>query len=301
VAAGGKTRAAIAAQPEWLRSVQTGLGLRPGSLVTLTGCGTSFHAAATVPRVEHRIDGGYGGTRAEQALECVLRPPSADLLVLVSHEGATPMTLEAARAFDGPKWLVTGKAEGPIAELCEEVIVVTPEVEQSYCHTAGYTCAVAALAAMIGEDISWLPDAVAEELEAEREPVSEHERWLVTGAGRDWATAQEAALKLREGAHVAAEAHHTEQILHGDLASVDETVRCFVLEGQGRAAERAHDVVAAVREIGSPTTLVPTRHPVVDIVRFQLLTVDLADARGVDPDVIRRDDPRWQRARDSYT
>jgi fructoselysine-6-P-deglycase FrlB-like protein len=222
------------------------------------------------------------------------------VLVLVSHEGGTPMTLEAARAFDGPKWLVTGKEEGPIAELCEEVIVATPEVETSYCHTASYTCAVAALAALMGEDISWLPDAVADELEAEPEPVSEHERWLVAAAGRDWATAQEAVLKLREGAHVAAEAHHTEQVLHGHLAAIDETVRCFVLEGEGRAAERALDLVSALGQIGCPTTLVPTRHPVVDIVRFQRLTVDLADARGVDPDVIRRDDPRWQRARDSY-
>jgi glucosamine--fructose-6-phosphate aminotransferase (isomerizing) len=287
MAAGAKTRAAIAAQPEWLRAVPTDRRLPKQSLVLATGCGTSFHAAATVPR-------------AEQALEFVLRPPRADVLVLVSHEGETPMTLEAARAFDGPKWLVSGKPEGPIAELSQEVIVATPEVETSYCHTASYTCAVAALAALMGEDISWLPDAVAEELEAEPEPVSEHERWLVAGAGRDWPTAQEAVLKLREGAHVAAEAHHTEQILHGHLAAVDEMVRCFVLEGEGRAAERAHELVAALGEIGSPTTLVSTRHPVVDIVRFQRLTVDLADARGVDPDVIRRDDPRWQQARDRY-
>jgi fructoselysine-6-P-deglycase FrlB-like protein len=302
MAGGAKTRAAIAAQPEWLLAVPTDRLLPPRSLVVLTGCGTSFHAAATIPRVDldHKIDGGYGGTRAEQALECVLRPPRCDLLVLVSHEGETPMTLEAARAFDGPKWLVTGKADGPIAELCEKVIVATPEVETSYCHTASYTCAVAALAALAGEDISWLPDAVADALEAEREPVSEYERWLVAGAGRDLATAEEAVLKLREGAQVAAEAHHTEQLLHGPLAAIDETVRCFVLEGEGRAAERAHDAVAALGEVGCLTTLVPTRHPVVDIVRFQLLTVDLADARGLDSDVIRRDDPRWQRARDAY-
>ena len=42
---------------------------------------------------------------------------------------------------------------------------------------------------------------------------------LVAGAGRDWPTAQEAVLKLREGAFVAAEAHHTEQLLHGHLFS----------------------------------------------------------------------------------
>jgi fructoselysine-6-P-deglycase FrlB-like protein len=207
-----------------------------GSRVVVTGCGTSFHGAYTVPRVDHGIDGGYGDTRVEQALECVLRPPRADLLVLVSHEGETTLTLEAARAFDGPKWLVTGKAEGPIAELCEEVIVATPELEKSYCHTASYTCAVAALAALAGEDISWLPDAVAADLEAEHEPVSEHERWLVAGAGRDWATAQEAALKFREGAHVAP--RHTTRNRSCTDTWPRSTKRCAVLCSRAKAAPR---------------------------------------------------------------
>ena len=99
---------------------------------------------------------------------------------------------------------------------------------------------------------------------------------------------------------MAAEPWETEQLLHGYLAAIDEHVRVFVLEGEGRAAERARDAVAALREIDADTTLVPTRHPVVDIVPFQLLTVDLAAARGVDPDPIRRDDPRWDRARSAY-
>ncbi len=58
------------------------------------------------------------------------------MLVLVSHEGGTPLTLEAAQAFAGPKWLITGKPESAIAALSDEVLVVTPEVEESYCHTA---------------------------------------------------------------------------------------------------------------------------------------------------------------------
>jgi len=58
--------------------------------------------------------------------------------------------------------------------------------------------------------------------------------------------------------------------------------------------------VDALRELGCDVTLVPTRHPVVDIVRFQLLTLELAEARGVDPDKIRRDDERWERARSKY-
>ena len=279
--AGEKMRAAIDAQPEWLRQVPTDRRL-PEGRVLHTGCGTSFHAAQT---------GGW----AEQALELVLRPREADALVVVSHEGETTLAIEAARAVDGPVWLVTGKPDSPLAELADEVVVATPEVEKSWCHTASYTCAVATIAALDGEDVSGLPALVEAALE-QREPISDHQRFLVAGAGREWTTAQEAVLKLREGAWIAAEAYETEQLLHGYLAAVDESVRAFVLEGQGRAAERAAGAAAALRELGCETTLVPTVHPVVDIVRFQLLTLDLAEARGIDPDPIRRDDPRWERA-----
>ncbi len=284
--AGEKMERAVAAQPEWLAQVPTDRRL-PAGRIAVVGCGTSFHAAQT---------SGNG----IDALEAVLAPPDADVLVLISHEGATPLTLEAAQAFSGPKWLITGKAEGPIASVCEEVIVATPEVEESYCHTASYTCAVALLAALRGEDISWLPAAVAERLAGERLPVSKHRRFVIAGAGRDWPTAQEAALKLREGVHVAAEAHQLEELLHGHLAAIDEEVRCFVLEGEGRAAARAAETVAALELLGCEVTLMPTRHPVVDIVPFQLLTLDLAAARGIDPDLIRWDDPRWKAARDAY-
>jgi glucosamine--fructose-6-phosphate aminotransferase (isomerizing) len=283
--AGEETRRAIFAQPDWLRAIPADRRL-PEGRVLHTGCGTSFHAAQT---------GGW----AEQALELVLRPREADALVVVSHEGDTPLSLEAAQAFDGPVWLVTGKPDSPLGELADEVVVATPEVEKSWCHTASYTCAVATIAALHGEEVGGLPGLVERALE-HREPVTAHERWLVAGAGRDWPTAQEAVLKLREGAYVAAEAHETEQLLHGHLAAVDESVRAFVLEGEGRAAERAAGAAAALRELGCETTLVPTVHPVADIARFQLLTLDLAQSRGIDPDKIRRDDPRWDRAREAY-
>jgi glucosamine--fructose-6-phosphate aminotransferase (isomerizing) len=288
----GETRRAVFAQPDWLRAVPADRRLPEGSRVVFVGCGTSFHAA--------QYGSFTAGGWAMQSLEAVLRPPVADLMVCVSHEGGTPMTIEAARAFFGPKWLVTGAAESPLAELADEVIVAAPELERSWCHTASYTCAIAAIAALGGEDVSWLPAAVEEALALE-EPAPQQPKVLVAGAGRDWPTAQEAVLKLREGAWLSAGAHHTEQLLHGHLAAVDEDVRAYVLEGEGRAAERAAGAVAALRELGCETTLVPTRHPVVDIVRFQLLTLALAERRGIDPDRIHRDDERWARARTAYS
>jgi glucosamine--fructose-6-phosphate aminotransferase (isomerizing) len=282
--AGEQTRAAILSQPEALRSLRVEERLPAGARVLHTGCGTSFHAAQT-------------GGRAAQALELVLAGRAdADVLVCVSHEGETELTLAAAQAFAGERWLVTGKPDSPLGELCEHVVVTTEAVEESWCHTVSYTTAVAALGALRGEDVSGLAEAVEAALAAEPLPVSAHGRWLVAGAGRDWPTAQEAVLKLREGAWVAAEAHHLEQLLHGHLAAIDEGVRAFVLEGEGRAAERAAQAIEALRELGADATLVPTSHPVVDIVPFQRLTVDLAESLGREPDRIRRVQEPWARA-----
>jgi len=271
----------MSAQPEWLRRVPTGEGFPDGRLL-FTGCGTSFHAAQT-------------GGDSVQALDLVTQPRrEADLLVAISHEGTTHITLEAVRAWQGPTWLITGAAESPLAAESDHVVVVPPEIELSWCHTASYTSAVAALAALRGEDISWLPDGVAEALQQDVGEPPEG-RVLVAGAGHAWPTAQEGVLKLREGAHLPAEAHHTEQLLHGHLAAVDETVRAYVLDGP-----RSADAVRALEVIGCETTLVPTVHPVVDIVFFQLLTLAAAEAWGVDPDPIRTDDERWKRARAAY-
>ncbi len=271
------------AQPEWLRSVPTALRLPAGATVVHTGCGTSFHAAQT-------------GGDAVQALEAALRPPRADIMVCVSHEGETELTIAAERAFGGDVWLVTGRPGSALAELVDEVVVCTPEVERSWCHTASYTCAVAAIAALHGDEIDWLPAAVEAELAKPATPF-EQERVLIAGAGRDWPTAQEAALKLREGAWLDAVAYETEQLLHGFLAAVDERFRAYVLEGEGLAAARAEALVAALEKLGCETTLVPTRHPVVDVVQFQLLTLAVAEARGIDPDPIRRSPgSRWAEA-----
>ena len=282
---GGLTSLTIAVQPRWLRALRVEERLPEGARVLFTGCGTSYHAALAAGPAVHALDAALGNA------------PPADVLVAISHEGETKLTLEAAVAFGGETWAITGVPGSPIANVCDHVVVATPEVEKSYCHTASYVCAVAAGRALRGEDVSGLAAEVEQALAVPALAASGHERWLLVGAGRDWPTALEATLKLREGAHVAAETHQTEQLLHGHLAAIDDRVRAFVLRGEGRAAQRAHDAVAALNEIGCDVTLVPTSEPVADIVQFQRLAVALADARGVDPDMIRWDEQPWDRAR----
>jgi glucosamine--fructose-6-phosphate aminotransferase (isomerizing) len=253
--------------------------------VLFTGCGTSFHAALACGPAAQALD-------VVQGLGA-----DADVLVALSHEGGTKLTLEAVESFPGETWLLTGASDSAIGKLVDQVVVTTPEIEQSYCHTVSYTCAIAAGRALLGEDVSRMPELVEQALEAEPFPITAHERFAIVGGAQDLPTVLEAALKLREGVHVAAEAHHTEQILHGHLAAIDSSVRCFVLEGTGRTAERASGVMRALTELECDATLVPTSHPVVDIVRFQRLTADLAAARSIDPDLIRWDEEPWDRAR----
>ena len=129
-----------------------------------------------------------------------------------------------------------------------------------------------------------------------REPVSSHERFLVAGAGRDWPTAQEAVLKLREGACVAAEAHTPSSSCTATWPR--STSPCGPSCSRARAGRPSARPARSRRCASSAARRRWCRrvHPVVDVVRFQLLTLDLAEARGIDPDPIRRDDPRWERA-----
>jgi glucosamine--fructose-6-phosphate aminotransferase (isomerizing) len=296
---GEATRAAVFAQPEWLAGVAERVGGRrfPPGRVVFTGCGTSFHAAQAAADI--------AGGEARQALELVLRPVPADLLVAISHEGTTPLTIEAVRAFEGPMWLITGAPESPLADLADEVVQVASEIEESYCHTKSYTVALAGCGVLAGHEIGGLPDTAAAILGA-TPPVeaSDQERWLIVGAGRDWPTAQEAALKLREGTFVAAEAYHAEQLLHGHLAAIDATVRAVVLAGEGRAGDRSRDAARALGELGCPMELLPQvagwERPILGILPFHLLTLALAERRGVNPDRIRLNEETWKRARESY-
>src|SRR5918994_1388508 len=82
--AGDQTRFGIAVQPTWLRELHVVERLPEDVQILFTGCGSSYHAAQTAGS-------------AIQAFELVLgRGTKADILVCVSHEGGTEMTLAAA-------------------------------------------------------------------------------------------------------------------------------------------------------------------------------------------------------------
>ncbi|TAJ99436.1 MAG: SIS domain-containing protein [Chloroflexota bacterium] len=151
-------------------------------------------------------------------------------------------------------------------------------------------------------------------------------RLIVVASGADRTAARELTLKVEEGVHLAAAMRDLETLLHGHLAGIDaQTGLVLVLTdraGRGPRIARALGVLRAARELGLPTGAIladvageavdpaltpagrvsvpdaptlpaPVASLLASAVPLQLLTERLAIARGVDPDPIRRDEPRY--------
>ncbi|HEX2626178.1 MAG TPA: SIS domain-containing protein [Candidatus Limnocylindrales bacterium] len=153
------------------------------------------------------------------------------------------------------------------------------------------------------------------------------DRVVVVAGGTDQIAARELVLKIEEGTHLPAAFRQTETLLHGHLAGMDDRTGVAViaaepLEAAARASRLANALRAAL-ELGIrptailtapyaasiPDELTPGGRIVINAVArnvghaaqallatavpLQLLTERMARVRGVNPDPIRRDDPRY--------
>ena len=307
--------------------------------IVITGCGTSQHAAMAVADLLTEALAPAAGqeVRAVEALAAIRRPLEAGVLIGISHEGGTAATnaaLEATRAAGGTTALITVGAGSPGAALADH-LVTTDEQDQSWCHTVGYLSPIV-VGIVLGSRISGTRlDAVA--IHALLDVANDHrgaaniaaglagvDRLLVAGAGPDLGSAREMALKVAEGARLAAGALELETVLHGHLAAATRWTGLVVIGtdaiGDGLAPERLKRALEAARALSMPAaalldeslaaTIQPALTPagrivlphtgrvkgaaaslLAPILPLQLVAERLARARGVDPDTIGREDP----------
>jgi len=237
--------------------------------IITTGCGTSEHAAMVAAAL---LTDALDGTTAwpMQALEVSRRPPAGGLLLAVSHEGGTWATneaLTAARAAGSTPALITVSDRSPGAGLAD-VLLITEEQDQSWCHTIGYLSPVVAAATLACElrGAPLDPVVVRALLQVvDHEPVAEAaaaalaacSRLLIVGSGIDYPAARELALKVEEGARLPASALQLETIRHGHLAAADERTGLVLVltdaEGWGETLlERSRAVLRSAAALGMP-------------------------------------------------
>ena len=166
-------------------------------------------------------------------------PRFVDALVVgISQSGASPdvVGVVADGARQGAMTAaITNDPESPLAAAAAHVIDLGAGEERSVAATKTYTASLAAVAWLAASvagnraceaELAALPGLIAEQLEragdadAALDAASGRERLTVVGRGAHYATAFEAALKLRELAGIVAEPFSPADLLHGPIAAV---------------------------------------------------------------------------------
>jgi fructoselysine-6-P-deglycase FrlB-like protein len=315
-------RSMLETPPDGLTDLAAAIGSAAGAgePVTVIGCGTSEHGALAIAALVDEALGGEGwppAAEARQSLDAAERPQRGGVCIGISHDGgtrATTLALEAAAAGGAITALVTNRPGKSASEPAQRVLV-TPVHDESWCHTVAYTSSIlvgALLARELGGE--GIEIARAETLllaGADRPPAAAAltgaARVLCVGAGLDLITARELALKIAEGARVPSAALHLESLLHGHLAGEDASTAVVLVESDpavDRIDRRAALAASALGAIGMPvlTLLPPEGIPgsaarlLAGAVELQRLTLALAAHRGVNPDLIRREEEPYRRA-----
>jgi glutamine---fructose-6-phosphate transaminase (isomerizing) len=281
--------------------------------------GSSDNAARYAQHVLGRLC-GLPVALATPSLHTVYDAPvryTDGLVVGISQSGASPdvvAVLAAARAQGCVTVAVTNEPASPMAAAATHVIPLQAGVEASVAATKTYTtslAAVAALAARIAGDeqplreLGGVADALGRQLErtdgidAAAEAAAEWTRLAVIGRGANYATAFEAALKIKELAGVAAEPASPADFLHGPVAMLDPGFPVLAILPPGPGGAAVGDVLAAAHERDADVTVIGDApgerrlavepvpewlSPLCAVVPAQLLAVGAAERRGVDVD-----------------
>jgi glutamine---fructose-6-phosphate transaminase (isomerizing) len=299
-------RGAIAAAAEDIRS-------RRPRYVVIAARGSSDNAARYAQHVLGRLC-GLPVALAVPSLHTVYDAPiryTDGLVVGISQSGASPdvvAVLAAARTQGCVTVAVTNDPASPMAAAATHVIALGAGEEQSVAATKTYTTSLAvaaALAAGIAGDaektreLAGVPDALRRQLarlggiDAASDAAAGWTRLAVIGRGANYATAFEAALKIKELAGVAAEPASPADFLHGPVAMLDPGFPVLAIAPSGGAAPR--DVLAAARERDADVTVIgdgglhvePVPEwlsPLCAVIPAQLLAVGAAERRGLDVD-----------------
>lgn len=308
-----------------LRALGRRLRRRPPAIVVLAARGTSDNAALYG---RYLIETRWGIPTLLAAPSVVtvyggrLRLRGA-LVIGLSQSGASPDIVEfldGARARGAFTVAVTNNGASPLARRAHETVLLEAGRERSVAATKTYTAQLTALSLLAAEAAGNrglaalhrdLPQLAERALGTERRVVEIARRWrrlqecLVTSRGYNYATAREAALKLKETCYLVAEPLSSADLLHGPIAVVERGFPVLVIAPPGKAFAHLSAIVRRLRRRRADTVVlassagllsratVPLEMPVtVDealsphlyVLPLQLLACHLSRLRGLDPD-----------------
>jgi glucosamine--fructose-6-phosphate aminotransferase (isomerizing) len=291
----------------------------PPPFVVTCARGSSDHAA-TYAKYVIETQTGCVTASASPSVESIYAVPLKlrdALYLVISQSGASPDLLrsaEAARNAGAHVVAMVNAENSPLAALAETVIPLQAGPEKSIAATKSF---IGSLAAVLHLTAHWrrdtalldalheLPGQLHRAFALDWSPLVESLHGIgnlfVLGRGFSLATAQEAALKLKETCALHAEAFSSAEVRHGPMELVGPRLPVLLFAQQDHALAGVLAVAGDFRRRGAEVwtaapgaegrnalPIVPTDHamcaPVLAIQSFYRAVNALAIARGRDPD-----------------
>jgi glucosamine--fructose-6-phosphate aminotransferase (isomerizing) len=281
------------------------------SWITIAARGTSDNAARYAQYVFGARNRLSVALAAPSLFTVYDAPPrlAGALVVGVSQSGRSPdivAVVAEARRQGALTVAITNEPASPLAAAAEHVLALSAGAERAVAATKTYTTqllAIAMLSAAIANDdeeawkaLAGVPDAVARtiaraapEAAAAAARCRDATRFLVLGRGFNYATAFEIALKIKETSYVLSEPYSFADFLHGPAALLEPGFPVLLIPTgfaddvatiRKLLEERAANVVPIEPAGDLPEWLTP----LAGVVPGQLFALELARARGNDPD-----------------
>lgn len=295
------------------------VALDPGRPIILTGIRSSFHACQVAAAWLRVLSNGRIRPVVLDANDLTHSEPitSRDQVIVVSHRARNSIitdVLQVANSLGATTVAIT--ADDPESAPEASAVLRTCALERSRTHTASYTTALAVLAKVVislagpgawafDAALAAVPEAMRQALETELEddPIDalvSHSQasTLITGSSFDALTAEEAALKIKEGTSRWAEGMHTEYAIHGSPAIFGPSTLAYLIRPAvpdgGRFVSldrtmRAHEArVVTVGDQIDDDVVVPVVNPLVRpftvVTPFQRLVSATAHRLNINPD-----------------
>jgi len=320
------------AAPDRVRTQLRDQGLRPFRRLVLAGCGSSYfaaHLAAT-----HLQAQGFpvGCQEAGDLLTEAVPLSNEDLLVVLTQSGQTKTVLELMRRRQrqgDQVVLITGHPESEAASLASVVVDNGFGEDQSLCHTVSVmVLSLLALEVAASSDRRrgtsgsvLQPDRARlasglEALHARRQEIAQWINWtqvthaLLVASDRVWPVAEEGSLKLAEAAYLPALAIPFETFFHGYIPLTNPDTAVVALLSAKSDQRRAAEFELVRRTVGFQGKVVDPAavglgsdsgaevlFPWLALYAMHLITLGAAIQRGTNPDLLRREDPKYLKAR----
>lgn len=290
--------------------------------IFFVGCGSSYHACLTGSYLFSKIAKTHVNVVLASEFENYEHFLTENTLVFaVSQSGETADVLEAVRAAKrhGSKVIgIVNRMGSSLTRESDEFLLMNAGPEICVLSTKTYTSQVAlmtllayALAGKYEEGVKKLKElymdvynltsrSMREHLKRLAEMLVDKEHIYLIGRGLQYATALEAALKIKEVSYIHAEAFAGGELKHGPLALIEEGTPVIVFvakDNEKKILSNANEVkarggfiigVSAERhDIFDYWIKVPEcgdLNPIVQIIPMQILAYKLAVLRGLDPD-----------------